>query len=187
MEIDLNMTDLMNYTGKEANQTMRKTFKVANPEGLRYSEVILNGYDIQIKCADHDEYKDDTIWPLHFQMMVEKVVLPEDQQEEGTFLYAVTVIIDRGQMPKTSICEHTHYDVTIPLKVFYFNKGVGADVLRKTYVSEGDITNKATQYSVHVAQFNKSFPAESAIVGLHNIAFMLQWDRENANRGRYVQ
>lgn len=79
MDIQLNFTDLMNYTGSQANQTMRKTFRVQNKGDLRFSEIVLNGYDIQIKCADHEEYFDDTIWPLHLQMMVEKVLLPDDQ------------------------------------------------------------------------------------------------------------
>lgn len=186
MEVHLNVTDMMNDTDAQANQTMRKTFKVENLDGLRDSEIILNGYDIQVKCADNEQYVDDTIWPLHFQMEVSKVVLPDDDPEPGSFLYAVSVIIDRGQIPKSSVCEHTHYEVTVPLKVFFFNKDVGAAVNREIYWSEGDITDKQGQYSVHVAKFNKSFPAQSAIVGLHNIGFMLEWDRANKNRGRYI-
>lgn len=48
MEISLNATDAMNGSGssQEANETMQKSFNVTTPDGLKDSEILLNGYDI---------------------------------------------------------------------------------------------------------------------------------------------
>lgn len=59
-----------------------------------------------------------------------------------------------------------HFDVNIPVKIVFFNEGEGAQAVSRTFNSTGQTTDKNTQYSVYVANFDKSFDASSVIVGL---------------------
>lgn len=120
MDLNINATDVMVTTAgdQEANETMKKTFTVTAPEGLKNSEILLNGYDIQMKCADSECSEGDAVWPFKFMIDIAK-------NEE--FTYTVTVIINRGQTEnKEKLGKHMHFDVTIPVKVFFFNQGEAA-------------------------------------------------------------
>lgn len=80
-----------------------------------------------------------------------------------------------------------NFDAIIPVKIYFFNKGVGADVTSKTFTLEGDITDSNPWYSVYIARFNESFPGKSVIVGLNHIGFELEWNARNTRRGRYIE
>lgn len=74
MDVNISATDFMNMTGshQEANETMQKTFTVTAPEGLKNSEILLNGYNIQVKCADAECSEGDAVWPFKFNIQVVK-------------------------------------------------------------------------------------------------------------------
>lgn len=80
-----------------------------------------------------------------------------------------------------------HFDVTIPVKVFFFNQGEAAQSVSKTWNSTGQTTDKNTKYDVYVANHDKSFNGSSAIVGIQSIAFEIKYDGHTLNRGRHVQ
>ena len=132
-----------------------------------------------MKCADSKCSEGDAVWPFKFNIKVEK---------NEASMYTVTVIINRGQTEnKEKLGLHIHYDVIVPIKIFFFNKGEAAQSVSKTIKSVGKTTDKYTQYSVQVANFDKDFNATSVVVGLQNIGFEIEYDGTTPNRGRHIQ
>ena len=165
----LNATDTLDTT-EQGNITMQKSVRLELPEGLEASEVLLNGYSIQMKCADSECAEGDAVWPFKFNIKVFKVSETD---------YTLTVEIHRGQTEsKERLGKHIHFDVLVPLKVFFFNEGRSAQSISKTYYSRGQTTDKNGQYSVHVAKFNKDLNASSVVVGLTNIGFEIEYDKK---------
>lgn len=66
-------SDVVNSTGEykdhnEANFTLMKVMEYDRPANLRNSLMILNGFEVDMKCTDDQDCNSNGIWPFKFDV-----------------------------------------------------------------------------------------------------------------------
>lgn len=189
MDLEYTMTDSVEHEplsgAQQANQTYTKLINIPHPQGLNMSEAVINGFDIQMKCLDK-ECNSNGIWPFDFKIAVHKV---NETNDSTTFNF--THRINRAWTPShgggRALNQQMQFNVTMPLKFFFFNEDSGA--VNKTLLQHsGSLTDKNDNpyYDIYPPVFPNDFNGSAMLTGINHLEFTLS-NSKYGDRGRYFE
>lgn len=103
--------------------------------------VVINGYDIGMKCIG-DDCNSNGIWPFLFNIEVKKL---RDEEENDFWMFETIVTLHRGWTPSKgggkALNKQMNYEITVPVKIFRFQEGVSALSKSQLYTKHASIVD----------------------------------------------